>query len=311
MNVVGCRPGGGCGYGFLIDGRPVPPPKQIQTHIIEWLARDTSARWASSLRADSYSRRATNKGHLESSSSTSGQRRYSRQDPVGRRIQFPALAEKPSRWFTIVGVVKDIKNIGLQVEAHVELYVPYKQYPSISSPRVLVVRTADNPARSLHAIRERVALLDKGLPVADVMTLEEILTRSRAHHRFLMVLLVVFAALALTLAAVGIYGVLAYSVAHRTHEIGISHRTGRRASRDVLRLILAQGLKFALAGACRWPRRGAGRNARARHPALWCYTNRFSDFLRCQRFANHRWPARLLPPCAPGDEGRPHRGAAL
>ena len=150
-----------------------------------------------------------------------------------------------SPWRTIVGVVADIKNAALDRATGTELYFPAAQAPRSLS--YLVIRTTGDPMSLVSAVRSQIRQLDRALPVSDVRTMEDVMDKARSRPRFLTLLLTLFSSLSLTLAALGIYGVISYSVAQRTNEIGIRMALGARSG-DVLRLVGATGVRLAAAG---------------------------------------------------------------
>jgi putative ABC transport system permease protein len=145
----------------------------------------------------------------------------------------------------IVGIVQDIRFEGLDRDPRPEIYVPYKQAPLRFM--TLAIRTEADPLDLVSSVRSQVLSVDPDLPVFKVMSMEQLLGDSVAQPRFNMYLFGVFAATALLLAAVGIYGLMSYTVGQRTHEIGIRMAMGARVN-DVLRLVVRQGMVLAVAG---------------------------------------------------------------
>jgi len=176
--------------------------------------------------------------------STMARRFWTDGDPLGKRFLW-GHPGKDEKWITIVGVVADTKLYGLDNPARLEVYSPYRQLPSADMN--LVVRSAMDPASLTSAIRATVAAIDKDQPIFDVHTMQQLVDDSISTRRLTLVLLGIFSALALILAAIGIYGVMAYSVALRTQEIGIRMALGAQ-QKDVLRLILGQGARIAFFG---------------------------------------------------------------
>jgi putative ABC transport system permease protein len=164
------------------------------------------------------------------------------EDPVGQSI----LAGASPSPLQIVGIVADVRQSGLTEQAQEGIYRPRTQTPPM--PAMFVVRTQGDPLRATEAIRREVARIDPDQAVRGVRSMEEVVERSEGQRRSITVLLSAFACMGLLLALVGIYGVIAYSVALRTRELGIRRALGAQGA-DVLIMILRQGLGLALVGA--------------------------------------------------------------
>jgi putative ABC transport system permease protein len=168
------------------------------------------------------------------------------QDPIGKRIKLPFNPGRDDEpWRTVVGVVGDVKQYGLDKPAASALYLPYAQYPV--SFMTLVARTSGHPAEMIGTVRQTVRQLDPDQVPTAAATMTDVMAESIQTRRFSMFVLGGFAALALALAAVGIYGVMSYVVAQRTHEIGIRIALGARLG-NILRLIVGNALWLATAG---------------------------------------------------------------
>ena len=168
---------------------------------------------------------------------------FPNQDPIGKRLVWGYRTP-----FTIVGVAGDVKFSALDAEVAPMIYMSNFQVTSgISRHAVFVTRTAGDPAGLASAARREIWSVDKDLPVFGVTTMDDVLAASVAQRRFSMSLLGGFAVLALLMAAIGLYGVLSYSVSQRMHEMGLRMALGANA-RDLMRLVVGQGIRVALAG---------------------------------------------------------------
>jgi putative ABC transport system permease protein len=164
---------------------------------------------------------------------------FPNEDPLGKRLKFTI----GDRRFEIIGIVGDIRHQSMELAPAPAMYLPSQQHIWTN----LVIRTNDDPLNIAGAVRREVQALDRDQPVAVVRTMEEWLNVSVAAQRYRTILLGLFAGVALVLAVLGIYGVMSYSVAQRTHEIGVRMALGARET-DVLRMVVRQGMTLVLIG---------------------------------------------------------------
>ena len=237
--------GGGAATSILVEGRPEPPPGQRLTgdvRVVDGGYFETMG--IPLLQGRTFTERElTQESHVVMINETMARDFFPGEDPIGKRVTIAMKDQnQPSE---IIGVVRDVRHVGLETPARAMTYWPYPEL--VYTGMTLVVRAEGEPVALAGAIRREVLALDKDQPIADVNTMEQLLSASTSRARFSATLLGVFAGVALLLAAVGIFGVMSYGVSERTHEIGLRMALGAQPS-SVLLLIVRQGMVLTLTG---------------------------------------------------------------
>jgi putative ABC transport system permease protein len=228
-----------------IEGRPLPPGNLPEVDF-----RRASTDYFETMGIPLLEGRAFTDQEVASGTQTAivneafAQRFFPGEEVLGKRVK---LGPNPDQlpWITIVGVVGNVRHLAIETEPRPEIYRHYMTFP-LSSPAI-VVRSSSDPKKLIAGIRAQVQTIDAELSIANIHTMDELMARSVAGRRFSMTLLAIFACVAILLAAVGLYGVMSYSVVQRTHELGVRMALGA-SRRDVVTLVVGQAARLAVAG---------------------------------------------------------------
>jgi putative ABC transport system permease protein len=235
--------------GYAVSGRPLPEPGQYPSTDIGRVTPDAMRAMGMRLLTGRFftEHDDENAAHVCIIDESFAKQNFPDENPLGKQISLggPPAAGQKRDWLVVVGIVAHVKNYGVDQPSRVEAYVPEAQ--NTSGGGTILVRTTGDPSSLAGAVTEAVHSFAPNVPLYNVRPLDEIISENSASRRLAVVLISAFAALALTLAAVGIYGVMAYTVTQRSHEIGVRMAMGA-APGTVHRMIVGQGLRLALVG---------------------------------------------------------------
>ena len=235
--------------GYAINGRRLPEPGQYPSTDIGRVTPDAMRALGMRLLSGRFftEHDDENAAHACIIDESFAKVNFPGENPLGKQISLggPPAAGQKRDWLSVVGIIAHVKNYGVDQPSRVEMYLPEAQ--NTSGGGTILVRTAGDPAVLASPVREAVHSFAPDVPLYNVRLLDEIISENSASRRLAVDLISAFAALALTLAAVGIYGVMAYTVTQRSHEIGVRMAMGA-APVAIRRMIVGQGLRLALVG---------------------------------------------------------------
>ncbi len=308
VNFLPLYGGLGSNTGFKIEGRPEPPPGQGPSCDV----RVADAGYFPTMGIPLLRGRSFSDMELREArqviliNEALARLHFPNEDPIGKRLDV-AMFEKPTP-AEIIGVVGNVRYDSLIDESPPAVYFPH---PDLAYPfMTLVVRTDGDPAAISPAVQREIRSLDPNQPVSDVRTMDQVMAEWVSRSRFNTLLLGLFAGLATLLSAVGIFGVMNYSVALRTRELGLRLAIGAQP-RQVLLLVLKQGLLLTILGVVVGLAAAFALTRSVVRTLVWCGGHRFEHLHADLSLPGHRLPPGLLPPRAPRNANRPLAGATL
>lgn len=246
------------GRALTIEGRPLPAPGDGIAVTFRVSRPDYLRTMGIGLRSgrDFTDHDAANAAGVIMLNETLAQRYWPAEDPLGKRVTLddPHDSAQPPRWLTVVGVVKDVKQDSWTDAASNEVYIPFQQSEAFfagtarqNTSMTVVVRTTVDPESLLNSVQDSVRDLDRSVAVSNVVSMDQVVADTLWQPRFNLQLIGLFAVLAVVLAVIGLYGVMSYSVAQRTQEVGLRMALGAQPG-DVIRLVVRQGMLLAAIG---------------------------------------------------------------